>query len=98
LIIISNNNIFTTQFIFISIQSKEFFSIFCKTNSNISSYLYGQPTHSFDADKITGNITIRFAKDGEKFLALNVNEYELSSEDIVIADDNQVLALGGVIG
>ena len=66
--------------------------------SNYSLYLYGQPTHCFDADKITGNITIRFAKDGEKFLALNDNEYELNSEDIVIADDNQVLALGGVIG
>lgn len=66
--------------------------------SNYSLYLYGQPTHCFDADKIQGDITIRFAKNGEKFLALNDNEYELNSEDIVIADDNWVLALGGVIG
>ncbi|NVP17875.1 phenylalanine--tRNA ligase subunit beta [Candidatus Gracilibacteria bacterium] len=66
--------------------------------SNYSLYLYGQPTHCFDADKIEGNITIRYAKTGEKFVALNDNEYELSSEDIVIADDKKVLALGGVIG
>lgn len=66
--------------------------------SNYSLYLYGQPTHCFDADKITGNITIRFAKDWEKFTALNDSEYELSSEDIVIADDISVLALWGVIG
>jgi phenylalanyl-tRNA synthetase beta chain len=66
--------------------------------SNYSLYLYGQPTHCFDADKINGNITIRFAKDGEKFIALNDSEYELNSQDIVIADDTSILALGGIIG
>ena len=66
--------------------------------SNYSLYLYGQPTHCFDADKIHGNITIRFAKDWEKFTALNDSEYKLSSEDIVIADDVSILALWGVIG
>lgn len=65
--------------------------------SNYSLYLYGQPTHCFDADKINGNITIRFAKEWEKFLALNDSEYKLSSEDIVIADSKKVLALGGII-
>ncbi len=54
--------------------------------SNYSLYLYGQPTHCFDADKINWDITIRFAKDGEKFTALNDSEYQLSSADIVIAD------------
>ena len=66
--------------------------------SNYSLYLYGQPTHCFDADKIEWNITIRYAKQGEKFIALNDNEYELSEKDIVIADDVKVLALWGVIG
>lgn len=65
--------------------------------SNYSLYLYGQPTHCFDADKIQWNITIRFAKEGEKFTALNDAEYTLTTEDIVIADDNQVLALWGII-
>ncbi len=65
--------------------------------SNYSLYLYGQPTHCFDADKIKWKITIRFAKHWEKFLALNDNTYELSSEDIVIADDEKVLALWWII-
>jgi len=66
--------------------------------SNYSLYLYGQPTHCFDADKIDWNITIRYAKTWEKFIALNDSEYELSSEDIVIADDKKILALGWIIG
>lgn len=66
--------------------------------SNYALYLYGQPTHCFDADKITGTITIRYAKNGEKFTALNDCEYELCDSDIVIADDAWVIALGGVIG
>lgn len=66
--------------------------------TNYSLYLYGQPTHCFDADKITGNIHIRFAQDGENFVALNDKQYTLTSSDIVIADDAGVIALGGVIG
>ncbi len=66
--------------------------------SNYSLYLYGQPTHCFDADKIDWNITIRYAEVWEKFIALNDNEYELSNEDIVIADDKKILALGWIIG
>lgn len=66
--------------------------------TNYSLYLYGQPTHCFDADKLSGNIHIRFAKQGESFLALNDKEYILKESDIVIADDAGVIALGGIIG
>ncbi len=66
--------------------------------SNYSLYMYGQPTHIFDADKIEWNITIRYAKSWEKFLALDDKEYELSDKDIIIADSKKVLALGWVIG
>ena len=65
--------------------------------SNYSLYLYWQPTHCFDADKITWNIVVRFAKNWEKFLALDDKEYELTTEDIVICDDNWVIALGWII-
>ncbi|MCH8518656.1 phenylalanine--tRNA ligase subunit beta [Candidatus Gracilibacteria bacterium] len=66
--------------------------------SNYSLYLYGQPAHCFDADALVGNIHIRYAEDGEIFTALNDKNYTLSPEDIVIADDSGVIALGGIIG
>jgi len=66
--------------------------------TNYSLYLYGQPTHCYDADKITGNIHVRYAKDGESFTALNDKTYTLTVNDIVIADDAGVIGLGGVIG
>ena len=66
--------------------------------TNYSLYFYGQPTHIFDADKVEWKITIRFAKQDEEFLGLDEKEYKLSSEDIVIADENKVLALGWIIG
>jgi len=66
--------------------------------SNYSLYLYGQPTHCFDADKISWNIIIRYANKDEKFIGLNDVEYTLSTEDIVIADSEKVLALWWIIG
>lgn len=65
--------------------------------TNYSLYLYWQPTHCFDADKIKWNINIRFAKNWEKFVALDNFEYELSWEDIVIADEEKILALWWII-
>jgi len=57
-----------------------------------------QPTHAFDADKIIGKIIIRRAVDGEKLLALNGEEYVLTTEDLVIADESGAIAIAGVIG
>jgi len=58
----------------------------------------GQPLHVFDADKVVGGITVRFAREGEQFEMLGGEILELSSEDLVIADDEGVLALAGVKG
>lgn len=60
-------------------------------------YMTGQPVHVFDADKISGSITVRQAKDGESFLDLTGKEHSLSSDDVVIADESKVLALAGII-
>lgn len=65
--------------------------------SNYSLYLYWQPTHCFDADKIKWKIIIRYANKWEKFIALNDNEYELDEKDIVIADEEKILALWWII-
>ncbi|MDR0615322.1 MAG: phenylalanine--tRNA ligase subunit beta [Synergistaceae bacterium] len=58
----------------------------------------GQPTHAFDSGNIEGGITVRKARDGEKLLLLNGRELSLSPEDLVIADDEEAVALAGIMG
>ncbi len=58
----------------------------------------GQPLHAFDADKVEGDIRVRYAHDGEEFPALDGRTYRLNPTMLVIADDRRVLALGGVMG
>lgn len=59
----------------------------------------GHPLHAFDAAKVSGVLDIRMAADGEKFKALDEEEYDLTSDDVVISDDSgEVLALGGIMG
>jgi phenylalanyl-tRNA synthetase beta chain len=58
-----------------------------------------QPMHAFDADLLHGDtIFIRPAKPGERFRALNEEEYTLDPSNLVIADAAGAVALGGVIG
>lgn len=57
-----------------------------------------QPTHAFDAGKLQGPIRVRRAQAGETLLALNGEQYTLTTEDLVIADDSGVIAIAGVIG
>ncbi len=60
---------------------------------------FGQPMHTFDYDKLEGKeIVVRKAKKGEKFLALDENEYELASSQLVIADKKRPVAVAGVMG
>ncbi|MEE9551988.1 MAG: phenylalanine--tRNA ligase subunit beta, partial [Gammaproteobacteria bacterium] len=58
----------------------------------------GQPMHAFDNDKLNGAITIRYAKAKAKLVLLDDQECELSDKTLVIADDNQTLAMAGVMG
>ena len=59
----------------------------------------GHPLHAFDAAKVSGALDIRMASEGEKFKALDEEEYELTSEDVVISDaTGKALALGGIMG
>ncbi len=59
---------------------------------------FGQPMHAFDADKISGKIIVRMARDGEKVRALDDIEYSLTKDDIVIADEEKILSIAGIMG
>ena len=58
----------------------------------------GRPSHAYDIAKLTGGLTARAAREGEKVLALNEKEYELEPFMTVIADDKQVHDIGGIMG
>jgi phenylalanyl-tRNA synthetase beta chain len=66
--------------------------------TNLISQDRGRPLHVFDADKLTGGLRARMAKDGETVLALDEKTYTLDGDTIVIADDAHALGIAGVMG
>ena len=52
----------------------------------------------FDAKKVKGNLTVRRAKDGEEVLALDGRTYKLDAGTVVIADENGVESIAGIMG
>jgi phenylalanyl-tRNA synthetase beta chain len=59
---------------------------------------FGQPMHAFDSDTLTGDIQIRNAAVNEALTLIDGQEVTLSEDTLVIADDNQALAIAGVMG
>lgn len=58
-----------------------------------------QPMHAFDHDTLKGNrIIVRPAFAGERLVALNGEEYALDPSNLMIADAERAVAIGGVIG
>jgi phenylalanyl-tRNA synthetase beta chain len=67
--------------------------------TNLANLEFGQPTHCFDADTINGPIAIRLSIAGETAWPLFAEErVEVPEGSIVIADDEKILAIAGVIG
>lgn len=58
----------------------------------------GRPLHVFDADKIKGSLYVRCAREGEQLQALNGKTYHLSVQDCVIADEEGVVSIAGIMG
>lgn len=59
----------------------------------------GQPLHAFDFKKVTDqHLFIRSAREGEALVVLGGKKVRLTTDDLVIADSQQALALAGVMG
>jgi phenylalanyl-tRNA synthetase beta chain len=68
---------------------------------DLTNYLmlgFGRPAHAYDLAKLSGAVVARRAKDGEEVLALNEKTYTLDAEMTVIADDNGVHDIAGIMG
>jgi phenylalanyl-tRNA synthetase beta chain len=66
--------------------------------TNFMTFDRGRPLHVFDAAKVKGNLIVRRARAGETLLALNGESYTLDDSMCVIADDNGVESLAGIMG
>jgi phenylalanyl-tRNA synthetase beta chain len=66
--------------------------------TNYVTFDLGRPLHVFDAAKLSGDLTMRFARAGEEILALDGKTYRLDPSMVVIADERGVHGIGGVMG
>lgn len=58
----------------------------------------GQPMHVFDADRLSGNLAVRRANNGETLACLNDKTVTLSDNTLVVADEQQTLSIAGLMG
>ncbi len=68
---------------------------------DISNYVmleWGQPNHIFDADRIQGDLVVRWARDGETLTLLNDQTFTLHPGVGVIADAAGPTSMAGIMG
>lgn len=66
--------------------------------TNYISYTFGQPMHAYDADKISGGLTVETLLESAGFKAPNNKEYILKPGDIIIRDEQEIHCVAGIIG
>ncbi len=66
--------------------------------TNYITFDRGRPLHVFDAAKVSGALHVRRARAGESLLALDGKTYALDESMVVIADDNGVESIAGIMG
>ncbi len=66
--------------------------------TNYITFDRARPLHVFDAAKVRGNLVVRRARKGEQLLALDGKTYALDESMCVIADDQGVESLAGIMG
>lgn len=68
---------------------------------DITNYIlleWGQPLHGFDADTLTGDINVRFARDQETLVTLDGQTRNLVSQNLLITAGDLPVAIAGVMG
>ncbi len=67
--------------------------------TNYVMLMTAQPTHAYDYDTLQGGqLGVRMARQGETLALLSGKTIELTPDDIVIADEQGPVALGGIMG
>ena len=66
--------------------------------TNYLTYDFGRPLHVFDAKKVHGALHVRSAKDGETIHALDGKVHTLQKGMVVIADEQSVESIAGIMG
>ncbi|MDR8414089.1 phenylalanine--tRNA ligase subunit beta [Nonomuraea sp. 3-1Str] len=67
--------------------------------ANAAALELGQPTHAFDADRVSGTVHIRASRSGERAHLIGEREpRSLPAGLPVVADEEKILAVAGVLG
>jgi phenylalanyl-tRNA synthetase beta chain len=66
--------------------------------TNYLTYDHARPLHVFDAAKVKGDLVVRRGRVGESLLALDGRTYALDDAMCVIADEQGVESLAGIMG
>lgn len=66
--------------------------------TNFFTFDLNRPLHVFDAAKVTGNLTLRAAREGEELVALDDKTYAMPEGAVVICDDGGIESIAGVMG
>jgi phenylalanyl-tRNA synthetase beta chain len=66
--------------------------------TNYITFDRGRPLHVFDLAKVKGDLAVRRARSGESVLALDGKSYALDDSMVVIADENGVESIAGIMG
>ncbi|MEP3279584.1 MAG: phenylalanine--tRNA ligase subunit beta [Stappiaceae bacterium] len=66
--------------------------------TNYITFDRGRPLHVFDAAKVQGDLVVRRGQTGETLVALDDKEYSVDEDVCVIADDNGLESLAGIMG
>ena len=66
--------------------------------TNYITFDRGRPLHVFDAKKVQGELHVRRARDGERYSRSTARPTNSTRATVVIADDNGVESIAGIMG